>query len=64
MEPMTWREGAPDVTKFGPVRLTVREADEDILVYTFASVREAAEIHGFIREFFPRAEFRLEPLPQ
>lgn len=44
------------------VRMSVRENGEDILVYHYASIREAVEIQEFIREYFPRADFVFEPL--
>jgi hypothetical protein len=44
------------------VRFSVRENGQDVLVYHYARMEEAAEIYAFIREFFPQAEFVFEPL--
>ncbi|MEM7520406.1 MAG: hypothetical protein AAF307_05150 [Pseudomonadota bacterium] len=44
------------------VEMRVREAGEDILVYTFKKPREAAEMIGFLSEFLPAAEFLIQPL--
>lgn len=62
MRKATARGRADSARTQGPVRLTVRENGEDLLIYTFASLCEAARIHAFVREFFPRADFVLEPL--
>ena len=44
------------------VRFSVRENGQDVLVYHYSRLEEAAEIYAFIRDFFPHAEFVFEPL--
>lgn len=41
--------------------LRVQEGGEDSLVYTFRSVREAADMILFLQDFFPDARFVVEP---
>lgn len=53
-------EGAMEMQR--GVRLAVLEAGEERLVYAFQSAGEAAEMIGFLREFWPAAEFVVEPL--
>lgn len=45
----------------GLVELRVREEGEDILVYTFRSLVEAAEMISFLSDFLPRAQFVVQP---
>jgi hypothetical protein len=42
--------------------MTVRQDGEDILVYRFGTMREAAEIFDFIADLMPGAQFIIEPL--
>ena len=44
------------------VELRVQEEGEDVLDYAFKAVDEAAEMLNFLREFFPRARFVIQPL--
>ena len=44
------------------LELRVREAGEDVLVYTFKTVSEASDIIRYLGEFFPGAQFVLQPL--
>lgn len=44
------------------VELRVQEHGEDVLVYTFGAVAEAAEMFEFLRDFFPGARFVIQPL--
>jgi len=44
------------------VEMRVRLQGEDTLVYTCRSVPEAAEMMCFLREFFPSAQFLVQPL--
>lgn len=44
------------------LELRVRDAGDDVLVYTFRSAAEASEIIRFLSDFFPRAQFVLQPL--
>lgn len=44
------------------MRMAVLEGGEEILVYVFAQASEAAEMMTFLRGFFPKAEFVLEPV--
>ena len=44
------------------VRLAVVQAGVEELVYGFESAAEAAEMIDFLREFWPGAEFVVEPL--
>lgn len=46
----------------GGVELRVRDADAEILVYTFRQVSEAAEMIRFLSEFLPEARFVLQPI--
>ena len=46
----------------GGVCVRIREKEEDILVYHFGSVREAAKTLAFVAEFFPSAQVIVEPL--
>jgi hypothetical protein len=39
----------------------VQDAGDDILVYSFAKLDEAAEMFDFLRAFFPRARFVIQP---
>ena len=45
----------------GGVCLRVRDHGEDILVYHFSTMREAAKTFLFVSEFLPHAQFILEP---
>ena len=44
------------------VELRVRNAGEEILVYTFKNPSDASEMIHFLSEFFPEGEFILQPL--
>jgi len=44
------------------VELRVRQGDTDVLVYTFETPTKAAEMIHFLTEFFPAAEFLVQPL--
>lgn len=44
------------------VEFRVQQDGEDVLVYTFKAVDEAAEMFNFLREFFPQARFIIQPL--
>jgi hypothetical protein len=44
------------------VELRVREGGGDVLVYTFATVTDAAEMIHFLSDFFPAAEFLVQPI--
>ena len=44
------------------VELRVREDGADIIVYTFESPTKAADMINYLSEFFPRAEFLVQPL--
>jgi hypothetical protein len=44
------------------VELRVRDGGEDILVYTFESAAGAARMIHYLSDFFPDAEFLLQPL--
>ncbi len=44
------------------VELRIEDQGEDLLVYTFRAIDEAAEMFEFLREFFPSARFVIQPL--
>lgn len=44
------------------VELRVQENGEDVLVYAFKAIDEAAEMFNFLRDFFPGAKFIIQPL--
>lgn len=44
------------------VELRVREGGSDVLVYTFESPTKAADMIHFLSDFFPEAEFLVQPL--
>lgn len=44
------------------VEMRVRDAGEEILVYTFKEPKEAAEMIEFLSDFLPEAEFLVQPL--
>ena len=46
----------------GMVELRVRKDGEDVLVYTFKNVGEASEMIHFLSDFWPRADFVVQPL--
>lgn len=46
----------------GAVELRVQENGEDVLVYAFRAIDEAAEMFDFLRDFFPGAKFIIQPL--
>lgn len=48
--------------ELGGVCVRFREAGEDLLIYHFGSVREAAETIAFVSEFLPDAQVVVEPL--
>lgn len=45
----------------GPVRFSVRRSGEEMLVYHFDTNREAIKMLHFLRDFFPDAQFVVEP---
>ncbi len=47
----------------GLVELRVRDEGEEILVYTFRAIADAAEMIHFLSGFLPRAQFVLQPAP-
>ena len=44
------------------VELRVREGGTDVLVYTFETPTKAADMIHFLSDFFPAAEFLVQPL--
>lgn len=46
----------------GGVCMKVTEEGREVLVYHFASIAEAAKTFDFISEFFPQAQFVIEPI--
>jgi hypothetical protein len=44
------------------VELRVRQGGTDVLVYTFETPTKAAEMIHFLTEFFPAAEYLVQPL--
>ncbi|MXQ07951.1 hypothetical protein GQ651_08840 [Alphaproteobacteria bacterium GH1-50] len=46
----------------GAVELRVHQDGEDILIYSFKAIDEAAEMFDFLRDFFPTAKFVIQPL--
>ena len=46
----------------GSVELRVHQDGEDILIYSFKAIDEAAEMFDFLRDFFPDAKFVIQPL--
>ena len=46
----------------GMVEVIVREAEEEILHYSFKSIAEASEMLAFLQEFFPSGTFLIQPL--
>lgn len=50
-------------TEPGPrVELRVQEEGRDFLVYALSGIDEAAEMFEFLRGFFPKARFVIQPL--
>ena len=47
----------------GRIELRVRDGGEEILVYSFPSIDEAAEMFEFLRGFLPEASFLIQPQP-
>ena len=45
----------------GRVEMRVQEGGEDVLVYSFARLSEAAEMFAFLHDFFPDAKFVIQP---
>jgi len=45
------------------VEMRVRDGGADVLVYVFRTIAEAGEMMAFLREFFPSAQFLVQPLP-
>ncbi|WP_156943801.1 hypothetical protein [Roseivivax isoporae] len=45
----------------GLIELRVREDARDILVYTFRTIAEASEMIHFLAEFFPGAQYVVQP---
>jgi hypothetical protein len=46
----------------GLVELRISDEGEDVLVYTFTRITEAAEMMRFLAEFLPGATFLIQPL--
>lgn len=46
----------------GMVELRVAEGGQDVLVYTFRGVADAAEMMRFLSEFLPEARFLIQPV--
>ena len=46
------------------VELRVQEEGEDMLVYSYMSLDEASEMLAFLKDFFPRARFVIQPALQ
>ena len=46
----------------GMVELRVEEASEEILRYSFSTLREASEMFDFLKDFFPTGTFLIHPL--
>ncbi|MDG4648432.1 hypothetical protein P6F26_08240 [Roseibacterium sp. SDUM158017] len=46
----------------GSVELRVRDGEADILVYTFDTASKAADMIHFLSDFFPAAQFLVQPL--
>lgn len=44
------------------VELTVRDAGEEVLHYTFQSISEASEMFAFLKDFWPQAQFTIQPV--
>jgi len=44
------------------VEMRVQQDGEDVLVYAFRAMNEAAEMFDFLRDFFPGAKFIIQPL--
>ncbi|MEM9425101.1 MAG: hypothetical protein AAGA06_00210 [Pseudomonadota bacterium] len=44
------------------VEFRVQQNGEDVLIYTFKAIDEAAEMFNFLRGFFPEARFIIQPL--
>lgn len=47
--------------EFGRVEMRVQEDGQDILVYSFPRLAEAAEMFDFLKDFFPGAKFVIQP---
>jgi len=46
----------------GMVEMSVQDAGEEILHYSFASLTEASEMLVFLTEFFPKGTFVIQPM--
>lgn len=46
----------------GMVEMRVEDGGEEILHYTFKSLKEASDMLAFLREFFPDGTFLIQPL--
>jgi hypothetical protein len=46
----------------GIVELRVADGGQDLLVYTFRGMAEAAEMMRFLSEFLPEARFLIQPV--
>lgn len=46
----------------GRVEMRVEEDGEEILRYSFRTLREASEMFAFLLEFFPEGTFLIQPL--
>lgn len=44
------------------VEFRVQQNGEDVLIYTFKAIDEAAEMFDFLRGFFPDARFIIQPV--
>ncbi len=48
--------------KTGMVELRVEDAGEEILRYSFQTIREASEMLDFLKDFFPAGTFVINPV--
>lgn len=46
----------------GLIELRVTDGGEDVLIYTFRRMADAAEMMGFLAEFMPDAKFLIQPI--
>jgi len=46
----------------GMVELRVRDGGEDVLQYSFKTIKEASEMLAFLKDFFPAGTFVIQPL--
>lgn len=50
------------IVGMGIVELRVADGGQDLLVYTFRGMAEAAEMMRFLSEFLPEARFLIQPV--